>query len=189
MKSSKILEISQYWPTAEDKLFFDTNVWMYLFCPIGNYNAERVAQYARFLKRGLRVGAKVYISSLILSEFYNSYARLEFNLWRRKSGNHRKSFKKHFRKTSQYQRVAQDIKLVIQSQILKFAEKINDDLAILEFERLFHGIERSDFNDNYYLALCEKRGFKFISDDRDFHGHDFDMIILTCNKELLYGQS
>ena len=34
------IPLMSYEPKDDDRIFFDTNVWLYLFCPIGNYKSE-----------------------------------------------------------------------------------------------------------------------------------------------------
>ena len=42
---SNKIDISTYNPTKNDSFFVDNNVWMYLFCPVGNYNEYLVNTY------------------------------------------------------------------------------------------------------------------------------------------------
>ncbi|MEA3450841.1 MAG: PIN domain-containing protein, partial [Bacteroidota bacterium] len=70
------IDINTYSPKASDKFFFDNNIWMYLYCPIGSYKEILVQKYSNLFGKILEVGAKIYVSSLVLSEFYNSYSRL-----------------------------------------------------------------------------------------------------------------
>ncbi|MBU4274091.1 MAG: hypothetical protein KJ893_05500 [Candidatus Omnitrophica bacterium] len=68
---NNIIDISTYNPNGNDKFFFDANIWMYLFCPIGGYKKDTVTKYDGFLKKAIQVEASIFISSLVLSEFFN----------------------------------------------------------------------------------------------------------------------
>lgn len=64
---SNIIAVDSYQPQVNDKFFFDTNIWMYLYCPIGNYKKRIIQKYDGFLKRALQSKSSIFISSLVLS--------------------------------------------------------------------------------------------------------------------------
>jgi len=82
MKMCKIFDIKRYSPSKDERFMFDTNIWMYIFCPIGDYKKHIVGQHSSFLKKLINAKAEVIINSLILSEFINSYLRLEFKIFK-----------------------------------------------------------------------------------------------------------
>lgn len=54
------ISVMSYEPNDDDKIFFDTNVWLYLFCPIGNYKSEIVEQYSKLFYKILKSGCRIY---------------------------------------------------------------------------------------------------------------------------------
>src|SRR3990172_1235292 len=90
-------------PKKSDSFFFDTNIWMYFYCPIGSYNQFIVSKYDKFFKKTLAVGSSIFVSSLILSEFFNAYCRLEFNILRVNDPSRYNDYKKNFKKTKAYE--------------------------------------------------------------------------------------
>ena len=57
------INITDYVPKHSDKFFFDNNIWMYLYCPIGNYNKYVVDKYSDFFGKILDVKALLSVAS------------------------------------------------------------------------------------------------------------------------------
>lgn len=62
-----------------DKLFVDTNVWLYLYGP-QKPKARVIDTYSSMLKRILAAGSRIYIDVLVVSEFINTCPRLKWQL-------------------------------------------------------------------------------------------------------------
>ena len=182
---NNIIDISTYNPNKNDKFFFDANIWMYLFCPIGNYRKDIVAKYDGFLKKAIQSKSLIFISSLVLSEFVNAYARVEFNILKKKYPVKYKDFKKDFRKTEKYKKLAKEIKTVVKAKILKLSKKINDKFKDINLDKVFENIEEADFNDNYYKVLLSGGNIKIVTDDYDFGRVDECLSVVTANHKLL----
>ncbi len=170
------LSITSYKPQRSDKFFFDNNIWMYLYCPIGNYKEEIVSQYSNFFGKVLDAGSTIYVSSLTLSEFYNAYLRLDFNIWR---CDEKKDFKKDFRPTEQFKKTNETILRSIESRILGISRRVDDDFTSLPVSKLIERIGILDFNDNYYTELALKHSFKIVTNDRDFEQVKDNITILS----------
>ena len=170
------INITDYIPKHSDKFFFDNNIWMYLYCPIGNYNQFVVEKYSNFFGKILDVKAKIYVSSLILSEFYNTYIRLDFNIWK---GKEKKDFKKDYRPFKQCKTTSEIIINSIESRILCVSERINDEFIDIPINKLIEKIGLLDFNDSYYVELAKKNNFKIVTNDRDFENVEDDITILS----------
>lgn len=74
------IPLMSYEPKADDKIFLDTNIWLYLFCPIGNYKNEIIDQYSTVFYKILKSGCRIYTTSLVISEFFNTYCRIDFRI-------------------------------------------------------------------------------------------------------------
>ncbi len=48
------MDVETYIPQDGDKYFFDANIWLYFYCPIGDYNKNTISitQVRWFLKEG-----------------------------------------------------------------------------------------------------------------------------------------
>lgn len=170
------ISIDSYTPKASDEFFFDNNIWMYLYCPIGNYKQHIVSKYSVFFAKILESGAKIYVSSLVLSEFFNSFSRLDFNIWRNSK---KKDYKKDFRPTDRFKETSKTIVNTIEGRILGVAERINDKFTDMTIEDISDKCEDLDFNDSYYIELAKKHNCKIVTNDSDFLSISDDIEILT----------
>lgn len=182
---NNIIDISSYTPKKSEPFLFDANIWMYLYCPLGNYNKKIIRIYDQFLKQIIQANSTIYISSLILSEFFNAYCRLEFNIKKKKNPSRYNDYKKDFRTTQEYCDLITIIKTTVKNQILKLAHRIDDEFSNIDIDKLFSIIGISDFNDGYYHIFAEQKNITIVTDDRDFWIKNSNVKILTANKYLL----
>ncbi len=133
MSTARFLNIEAYIPKAGEKFYFDTNIWMYLYCPVGNYKREIIGKYDHFLKKIIKERSVILISSLVLSEIFNAYLKLEFSILKEKNPQKYRNYKMDFRKKEIYKKKALEVKGIVQKQILTLAERIDDGFSKLEF--------------------------------------------------------
>jgi len=177
MDSTEIYNVEEYIPTKEDLFFFDNNIWIFLFCPLGEHQYYRQKIYSSFLKKILDVGALVFINDLVLSEFSNTYFRLDFNYWKKEQkGNY--TYKKDYVGTPRYQKIASDIHYAI-DDILDVATHSNLSINELGLDDVLSNIEYIDFNDSFYLEQAKKGHWKIVTDDKDFQKVSSQVSIIT----------
>jgi predicted nucleic acid-binding protein len=163
----KIFNIVTYEPKSSDVFFFDNVVWMYIFCPLGNYNKKKQKYFSSFLKGIDSSRGTIFTNSLILSEFTNRYLRLDFALWKTESGNENAEFKKDFIGTQRYQETIRQVIAALRS-ILSFCEKTPDNFNAIDINNVLTHLEYIDFNDSYFIELATLNNYKFVTDDSDF---------------------
>ncbi len=183
--SRNILNIETYTPTQNDRLFFDADIWLYLFSPIGNYKRDIIKKYDGFLKNTIEANASIFISSLILSEFFNAYARKEFNILKNKYPQKYKNFKTDFRGTKEYSALMTEIKSIVKTKILKISKRIDDGFGSIDLEKVFTDIDKADFNDKYYQELLQGKNIKIVTNDYDFAETSKDIAVITANHRAL----
>lgn len=160
--------INTYNPSSQDNFFFDTNIWIFLFCSIGNHKPSKQKVYSGFFSRLRERNASIFINSLVLSEFCNVWLRIEFDTWKKQTINVGKTnFKKDFVGTPKYNQTIEDIKYAIQ-QILAVTLKCSDEFNSINFVNVINQFGKADFNDAYYAVLAEKKSWKIVTDDGDF---------------------
>lgn len=162
----------------EDKLFVDANVWLFVYGPQRPGDA-RVAVYSQALAKILSARSRIYIDVLIVSEFINTYARLQWNI----KGKPRTEFKR-FRKSADFKPLAQDIAADVK-RVLSHCERIEDGFEALDIDGLISEFAdgNSDFNDQVIVTLCKARALTLITDDSDFGTHGIQVV--TANRRLL----
>ena len=181
--SKQIIEINSYQPKPTEKFFFDANIWMFIYCPLGNYKSHIIAEYSNFLKKIKKEKSSLFVSSLVLSEFFNAYVRLEFELWKNKDSNNKEY--REFKITQSYKDIASEASYTIKYLILKEAERVDDRFSEMDIEELFIQIENSDFNDSYYLQLVLMDQMIFVTNDGNMSSQRIKSSIITGNPNLL----
>lgn len=182
MPKNNILSIDDYRPKASDVFFFDNNIWMYLFCPLGNYNYKKQKAYSRFFENLLSRKLPIFINSLVLSEFSNRYLRLDYDLANQNDGKSATktypSFKRNYVGSERYIRIVKELKTSL-SQIEKSCEKCSDEFNSINLNEVFTLFQKIGFNDSYYIYLSKKKNWIIVSDDSDFTGPNLPEIGLT----------
>ena len=181
---NNVISIETYAPQNGDRYFFDANIWLYFYCPIGNHKKEIISKYSGFLKRALSNDATIYMSSLIASEIINAWLRLDFNILRRKK-TVRNDYKQHYRGSMYYRNAVKDIKAVFNSQLLKISTPLDDRATEISLPDILSGLDKIDFNDCYYHHLAKLDNLLIVTDDADFAKLDTGVSILTANQKLL----
>ncbi|OKL38342.1 type II toxin-antitoxin system VapC family toxin [Domibacillus mangrovi] len=174
---SDYIHLDSFNPNAEDKIFLDTNIWMYLYCSIGNYNENVVGKYNHLFEKIIDSEARIYTSALQISEFFNAYCRLEYNL--AKESNPGLHYKRDFRNSQEFKDTIDYLKIIINDRIFKYATKLDDGFASLKLEEIFNVGNSFDFNDEYFVSLCLKDSILIVTNDRDFLQHPSEVKIIS----------
>jgi hypothetical protein len=171
--------IQKYQPKFNESFLFDNNVWVLLFCPIANAELKKQKSYSSFFKEIKQRNIAIFINSLILSEFCNSWLRLEFNLWKKHFGE-QKDFKRDFKPTQKYTDTISEIKNTVKI-ILSATERGTDNFSSINLDTIFNDFGNCDFNDSYYIELAKTNKWKIVTDDSDFHNYSKEIDIITAN--------
>lgn len=161
-----------YKVSPNDLFFFDTNIWIFLFAPIAKVDYQKQNIYGTLLKDIQQANAKIKVSSLIISEFTNAYLRICFGQWKEQKIKENREkykdakYKEHFRKTQEYKDAVEEAKNNALA-ILGLANKISDGFLSIDIEAILSDMEDKDFNDSYYLRLCQINRLKLVTDDGD----------------------
>ena len=125
---NNVMDIETYAPQNGDRYFFDANIWLYFYCPIGNYSINTIRKYDGFLKKALSNDTTIYVSSLIASEVINAWLRLDFNILKRKK-TVKDNYKNYYRGSTYYHNTVKDIRAVFNNQLLKISKPLDDRAA------------------------------------------------------------
>ncbi len=99
---NKAYDLSSYPFSSDDQVLVDTNVWLYLFPAPGNPPYNFAQQYSTAFANLVSAKAQPVLDPMVLSEYLNSYTRIE---WR---GNNKSQYPKYkdFRNSSDFSAVA-----------------------------------------------------------------------------------
>lgn len=173
--------IDQHAFSPQDQLFFDANVWVFLFPPLYRSPDNRAGLYSAAFRRVQEIGCLICIDVLVLSEFVNVLAR-----WAHRSlapVRFSSNFKA-YRNSSAFRPVAQNIADSCR-RILEVSSPIESGFTDCDLPAVINDftVGRCDFNDQVLTSLCHRRGFILVTHDGDFRGKNIP--ILTANPRLL----
>jgi hypothetical protein len=166
--ANNIIPVQQYRINSSDIFFFDNNIWMYILCPLGNYNFKRQKAYSQFLSYILSHKLHIFTNSLVLSEFSNRYLKLDFDIHRSKPENvgSFKNFKKDYMGSSQCIATITEIKQHLKN-ILSMCQRCSDEFNSLNLDTVFNLFTSIGFNDSYYINQAVAKKWIIVTDDSD----------------------
>jgi predicted nucleic acid-binding protein len=179
-----IHDIRTYKPTAGDKFLVDTNVWLFLHCPLGNHRQQVVAQYSKFYKDIVSAKSQILICSSVVCEFLNRYVKLDFEL-QRSMNSAIQEFKKTYRPTPNYIATVKQAATAMNKKILPHCSKLHDKFDVISIENIFGHMEHVDVSDGYMFEMVCGNGIKVLTDDSDFGAFKDKCDIYTSNPRLL----
>ena len=181
---ASVFRIQNYEPKSSESYFLDTNIWIYLFCPIANSKRHEQNIYSNFFKLLTQSDHMIFVSSLILSEFANRYLRIDFDLWKKSTSNYSADYKRDFVGSNHFLNTVSDVKQALK-MILTKSERATDDFNAINLDNVLSEFGKSDFNDSYYLTLAKSKKWKIVTHDADFfkdNSRDVDIITANISK-------
>jgi predicted nucleic acid-binding protein len=170
-------DLRDYQP-SEELFFFDSNIWIFITGSIADVDKNKQNAYSGFFNKILRSNAKICISSLVLSEYFNVLLRKDFNLLKNSDPHKYKDFKKNYRNTERCKEVTKKVVRKIKKNLLATSVRIDDCFSEFAEPQLFSDIDTCDFNDNFFIQLCLKNNYIMVSDDRDMDHDDLTVLAL-----------
>jgi predicted nucleic acid-binding protein len=166
MVKSKPNELSLDFTT---ELFFDTNIWIFLFGIVGDFKQTVQKEYSSLFDNVLSRNNTIYITSMVLSEYANVILRIEFKNWQKQQGRNDLKYKQDFVGTTIYQEKVELVKKQIE-KILKLRNiiKLPDDFNAIRIDKVFEKFGPADFNDAYINEIVRVKGCVLVTDDGDF---------------------
>ena len=143
-----------------DRLFFDTNIWLYLFLGPKDVDNPLQFDYSSMFRSSINAKSEIFTNILVISEFVNVCARS--------------------RSTFSPIGIAHTASEII--RICTFLEKGVSDSQICNMLTAYAegGV---DFNDQVISEICYDEGLILVTHDKGFKHHRGP--ILTANKKLL----
>lgn len=180
-----IIDINNYTPLKTDKFIFDTNIWLYLYCPLGDYKKFVIKKYENFLVKIIKCNSSIFLPSLILSEFINRYIRLDFNIKNKINPTKFSDFKKDYRPSSEFLDTIKVVQATIRQQIIKITKNISDDFSSYDLTYIINNVDQLDYNDLCIEEIASISNYKVVTDDKDFKITSKSIEVLTSNPKLL----
>lgn len=178
MSLKAVKEVGQYHFSSNDKLFLDTNIWLFFYGP-QTPRDHWVSVYSKAFTNILDAKSTIYIDVLIVSEFINTYARQKWKLVAKEGDQF-----KDFRMSTDFKQVAKDIADDVR-RVLQHCSRLESGFETVNLEDLLSNYAdgESDFNDQVIVELCKKEELTLVTHDFDFKGAGIP--VLTANRRLL----
>ncbi|MCY3972789.1 MAG: type II toxin-antitoxin system VapC family toxin [Candidatus Dadabacteria bacterium] len=183
MPASYPADISKYSFSSKDKLFFDTNIWLFTH-GINRPNDPKEKAYSNALSQIIKAKSRIYTDVLVVSEFVNTCAKREFSI--RNQGGGKLSFKR-FRNSERFKSISSDVTRE-SGKILKLCDRLESGFRTLNMQQVLDDYEegRIDFNDLVISDICKRNKLILVTDDGDFRNEGIP--ILTANRKMLNGR-
>jgi predicted nucleic acid-binding protein len=162
-----------------DQILPDANIWLYLYGPAANPAAWQVRIYSSVFAGLLTAKSQLYLDVLVLSEFVNRFARIE---WKRLAPTITDF--KVFRQSASFPPVAQSIQVQV-AQILTVCKPVNHHFAEWNLTTLLQEYRAgaTDLNDQLLVESCRKHNLAILTNDKDFT--DGGINVFTAHRDLL----
>ncbi len=173
-----------YSPNSSDKFLIDTNIWLFLHCPIGNHKGHIVAKYSQFFKKMLTANSQIIVCSAVVSEFLNRYVKIDYEL-RKQTDRAIQEYKKTYRPSAHYRLALKQAVTALNGKILPGAKRITDNFEVISTDNIFSHTQNVDISDGYLFELIRGQNIKILTDDSDFSHFKNDCEIYTTNPKLI----
>lgn len=181
---NKAYDLNQWSFSSSDHILPDANFWINVFGPaavVGQRN-RRIQSYSRAYGAIIASGATLILDVLVLSEFVNALARMEFN------ANFRHTYSatgfKQFRNSPDFLPVARMIASESR-KIVRHSKRGDHPFSEWDILRILAAFERGgeDFNDQLITEMSKHKSCKLLTDDGDMTEGGIE--VLTANPRLL----
>ena len=161
----------------DKKVFFDTNIWIYIFCEIANSKKYLVNKYSATFSNLLRAGNPIFIDLAVISEFVNRYLRISFSNYKAKNNLNDFEYKKDYRKTDDFKEAWENVCNIVKNRILLKVNTVNFKYDKSSLKELLNSNNLdTDFNDNHIINLCRTNNMYLLTHDGDFKNTDINIV-------------
>ena len=155
--------------TFSTELFFDTNIWLLIYGPFGDFKKNRQKAYTALFESVVSKNCSIYLSSMVLSEYANVVLRYEFSIWKEKKTKMGADYKRDFVGTETYQEKVRSVKEQLNAILnLPNIIKLPDNFNAISLDNVFSDFGASDFNDAYINETVNSKNLILVTDDGDF---------------------
>jgi predicted nucleic acid-binding protein len=173
--------------TAGDQILPDANIWIYLFGPASAAVGTAVTAYSAVLNNMLKSQSQLFLDVLVLGEFINRYARLEYERLDPPDLVTRKRVYRNFkvfRDSPAFIPVAKDITQQA-GVITSLCARLDHHFAQWNVSSLLTDFATGDFdfNDQLLVETCRKYSLSLLTNDTDFT--EGGITVFTTHHRLL----
>lgn len=182
MSNKRVISMSNYYPSEDEKVLVDTNVLIKQFYPTF---FEENSDIDEIFKRLRKEKSIILLSAVQISEFINRYIRIQFNYYKECNGDEALDFKAGYRSTSDYLHHMNVILDILNTEIIPICTCINDRFEEMDSRKLYNYNFSYDYNDALLVEIARLYDATLITNDHDFLNYSFNGRIVTNNSLLL----
>ncbi len=179
--SPRIEAIAEHNFSVNERLFFDTNIWILLYAPRIGLDTRDLS-YSAALRSIQEIGAEIWCTSFVLAEFIQAYA---LRAWRTRPNKRQHPEFKRFREDETvFASLHEELVDAIDKMKMnaKLVETVLDTQSVLDLLPAFRS-GNADFADLIVADYCIKNGLTLVTDDADFA--TTGVSLLSANPKLL----
>jgi predicted nucleic acid-binding protein len=171
---------------ATDKVLIDANIWIYIHGPASLPGERIVQQYAAVLTKLLIAKCQPVLDVLVLGEFINRYARIEYERHDPPNPTGKRVYRnfKDFRDSPAFPPVAKDIADQCRP-LVNACRRIDHNFSDWNVTAILDDFSTGAFDctDLFLVESCRKHGLSLLTNDKDFT--EGGITVLTTNPTLL----
>jgi predicted nucleic acid-binding protein len=169
------LRLNQIETLSNVRIFLDANIWLYIFCPLGNHKPQTINKYSAAFKKLLLLNNQLLTDVVVLSEVVNRWISFGFEQYKQHPG-HENLKRKQYRNSQDYIELTENIFKILSEQLKRF-EVANCLYSSGDLSSLLCNMgTTTDFNDEHILSTCRTHNSYLLTDDGDFVNCDIQVI-------------
>lgn len=185
------IHTTDYNHVLANKVFFDTNIWLYLFGPVQSSQPSEYSHYSKIYRDIVALQAKVFTHYIILQEYFHRYISKKMQSYNAVNPMLKVNTIKIFKDTTpiEYQNAINEIKLNFQ-QILKTSQIDNiDSPSNQEILDMLDSCKPNGplINDLEIIRICKSQDYLLVTHDGDFQSAPIK--IISSNSALCKSKS
>lgn len=169
--AKNFITLKDFEPKGSHSYLIDTNMWVYLFSPIGSTQIKLQESVGKFVETCQRVNAELVTTSFIVAEFFHVTLGFGFDEWVREQKSSKTfKLKKDYRPTSEYKESIEFITSTIE-KICKIATPRQDKFETIDVNNILKNCLYAEFFDNHTLELSNLHNWIIVTNDNDLLEH------------------
>lgn len=178
---AKCYDYSKIKSVINRTVFFDANILLYIFWPIGSSSWEK--EYSSIFKKLLAQKNTMVVDFIVISEVVNRAIKIEYEKYLQAKVISSQNLRfKQFRDSNDGKNALSDIYQVVNRNIVNRFNVTGKIFTKTDIEN-FLQVNSVDFSDKGIISICEENNFVLLTNDKDFANTDLE--IVTSNPALL----
>lgn len=174
--------MKDFQPQKDNLILFDTNILIDLFYPMNI--GKDISEVSKLYDRIIKVGAKIIITSIQVSEFVNRCIRFQYELYKVEHPEC-EEFKRDYRGCDDYNECMQVIIDIVKNEWAEKVKYVDDCFSELSKDNILRMNFAYDFNDALVVEIANKYNAIVVTNDRDIISYSVKNLVVSNNQFIL----